>query len=131
MHPTRIFAILLRVFYLMRGSFTRIVSPVVWPALDIVLWGFIARYLNSVSMSTVGFITLFLGAGLFWEFFNRSMFGVTMTFMEDVWSRNFLNVFSTPIRISEYLVGLILAGTVVLALSMTIMLVLTTLLFGL
>src|SRR5439155_3369788 len=58
-------------------------------------------------------------------------FGVSMTFMEDVWSRNFLNVFATPIRVSEYLIGLVLSGSIVLVLSTTIMLAITMLLFGL
>ena len=30
-----------------------------------------------------------------------------MAFLEDVWSRNFLNVFATPLRISEYVAGLV------------------------
>ena len=48
-----------------------------------------------------------LGAVLLWDFFTRVMQGVTMAFFEDVWSRNFLNVFATPLSIAEYLAGLV------------------------
>ena len=49
-----------------------------------------------------------LGAVLLWDFLTRVMQGVTMAFFEDVWSRNFLNFFATPLRTSEYLAGLVL-----------------------
>ena len=46
-----------------------------------------------------------LGAVLLWDFFTRVMQGVTMAFFEDVWSRNFLNIFASPLSIPEYLGG--------------------------
>ena len=42
----------------------------------------------------VGTYSMLLGAVLLWDFFSRVMHGVTTTFFEDVWSRNFLNLFS-------------------------------------
>ena len=81
-----------------------------WVAIDIVLWGFITRYLNSVSHGGFNFVPALLGAVLLWDFLTRVMQGVTMAFFEDVWSRNFLNFFATPLRISEYLAGLVITG---------------------
>ena len=51
-----------------------------------------------------------LGAVLLWDFLTRVMQGVTMAFFEDVWSRNFLNFFATPLRMSEYLAGLLVVA---------------------
>ncbi|MGH8231150.1 MAG: ABC transporter permease [Steroidobacteraceae bacterium] len=124
-------AIALRQFYLMRSSPTRMLPMIAWVAVDIVLWGFISRYLNSVASSGVNFIASLLGAVLFWDFFTRVMQGVTMAFFEDVWSRNFINVFATPLLISEYLVGLICTGVVTSLIGLVVMLVLATWLFGL
>ena len=45
---------------------------------------------------------------LLWDFFSRVMHGVTTAFFEDVWSRNFLNFFASPLTISEYLAGLVI-----------------------
>ena len=131
MHFNRILAIVLRIIYLMRGSVTRIVSPVVWPVLDIVLWGFISKYMNEITPQGFNFGTAFLGAALLWEFFNRAAYGATMAFMEDVWSRNFLNLFATPITIVEYLVGLVLTGTLTSIVASAIMVALAGLVFGL
>src|SRR5450759_590324 len=103
-------AIVLRQLYLMRSSPVRVLPMIAWVAVDIVLWGFIARYLNSVTATGMNFVASLLGAVLFWDFFTRVMQGVTMAFFEDVWSRNFLNVFATPLLISEYLTGLILSS---------------------
>ena len=95
-------AIVLRQIYLLRGSPVRLFPMVTWVAIDIVLWGFITRYLNTVSGHGVNFVPTLLGAVLFWDFCTRIMQGVTTAFLEDVWSRNFLNVFAAPISISEY-----------------------------
>ena len=82
----------------------------VWVVVDIALWGFLTRYLNAVAQAEVNFVSLLLGAVLLWDFLTRVMQGVTMAFFEDVWSRNFLNFFATPLRMSEYLTGLVLAA---------------------
>jgi ABC-2 type transport system permease protein len=59
------------------------------------------------------------------------MQGVTLTFFEDVWSRNFLNIFSTPLSIWEYLSGLVLSSIGSSAVGLVVMVVLATTLFGL
>jgi ABC-2 type transport system permease protein len=124
-------AIALRQFYLMRSSPTRVLPMIAWVAIDIILWGFISRYLNSVASTGINFISSLLGAVLFWDFFTRVMQGVTMAFFEDVWSRNFINIFATPLLISEYLTGLVLTGIVTSLVGLLVMLLLATWLFGL
>jgi ABC-2 type transport system permease protein len=124
-------AIALRQLYLMRSSPTRVLSMIAWVAIDIILWGFISRYLNSVSAAGINFTASLLGAVLFWDFFTRVMQGVTMAFFEDVWSRNFINIFATPLLISEYLTGLVLTGVTTSLLGLIVMLLLATWLFDL
>jgi ABC-2 type transport system permease protein len=123
--------IALRQFYLLRGSPTRVLPIFAWAAIDIVLWGFITRYLNAVSGARVDFVPLLLGAVLLWDFFTRIMHGVTTAFLEDIWSRNFLNLFATPLRISEYVSGLVLTSIVTSAFGLVVMLLLATTVFGL
>ena len=131
MQPGRSGAIFLRQFYLLRGSPARVVPLFAWVAIDIVLWGFITRYLNSVARSGFNFVPALLGAVLLWDFFSRVMQGVTTAFFEDVWSRNFLNIFATPLSISEYLLGLVLSSIVTSSFGLVVMLVLATAVFGL
>ncbi len=124
-------AIALRQIYLMRSSPVRVLPMIAWVAVDIVLWGFIARYLNGVNSRGINFTASLLGAVLFWDFFTRVMQGVTMAFFEDVWSRNFINVFASPLQISEYLCGLVLTGIATSAIGLVVMLLLATAVFGL
>jgi len=124
-------AILLRQWYLLRGSPVRALPMFAWVGIDIVLWGFISRFLNSVSAAGINFTTVFLGAVLLWDLCGRVMQGLTTAFLEDVWSRNFLNLFASPLRISEYVTGLVLASITTSLIGLTVMLALAVPVFGL
>ncbi len=123
--------IVLRQIYLLRGSPVRVFPMVTWVAIDIVLWGFITRYLNTVSGSGVNFVPTLLGGVLLWDFCTRIMQGVSTAFLEDVWSRNFLNLFSSPLSISEYIAGLVVTSIMTSVLGLAAMLLLATSLFHL
>ncbi len=127
----RIWAVALRIFYLMRGSPARILPLFVWVAIDILLWGFITKFLNNVASAKLNFVPMLLGAVLLWDFFTRVMHGVATSFFEDVWSRNFLNVFASPLRISEYLSGLVLTSVLTSLVGLVVMLLLAMGVFGL
>lgn len=127
----RIAAIVLRQYYLIRGSLSRVMPLFAWVAIDMVLWGFITKYLNAVTMSGFNFVPTLLGAVLLWDFLVRVMQGVTIAFFEDVWSRNFLNIFATPLSISEYLLGLVISSIATSLVGLLMMIVLASALFGL
>ncbi len=127
---SRIAAIVLRQLYLLRGSPARFAPLVVWVVIDIVLWGFITRYLNTVSSSGFNFVPTLMGAVLLWDFLIRCMQGITLTFFEDVWTRNFLNIFATPLSTYEYVGGLVLSSIMTSSLGLIVMLVLASLAFG-
>lgn len=128
---SRTAAVVLRQFYLLRGSPARILPLFAWVAVDILLWGFITRYLNTVASPGFNFVPALLGAVLLWDFFSRVMHGVATAFLEDVWSRNFLNFFASPLSISEYLCGLVFTSIATSMLGLVVMLVLATTVFGL
>ena len=124
-------AIVLRQFYLMRGSPARVLPLFAWVAIDMVLWGFLTRYLNSIAPPGFNFVPAFLGAVLLWDFFIRVMQGVSIAFFEDVWSRNFLNFFASPLAISEYVGGLVLSSIITSLVGLLAMILLAAAVFGL
>src|SRR6516165_11988261 len=126
MNLKRTSAIVIRHLYLVSGSPARVLPLFAWVAIDMVLWGFITRYLNSVSAAKFDFVPIFLGAVLLWDFFIRVMHGVTMAFLEDVWSRNFLNFFATPLAISEYVTGLVLSSIATSSIGLVVLFVLAS-----
>ncbi len=128
MSLTRISAIVLRQYYLTRDNPTRFIQIFLWPFLDIVLWGFLSTYLGKVA--SPGLVPMLLGGIVLWDFLTRVMTGVTMTFFEDVWSRNFLNMFASPLSISEYVSGMVLSTIWTSAIGFVAMLAAAGFLFG-
>ena len=60
---------------------------------------------------------------------SRVTFGIVTTFFEDVWSRNFLNMFASPLRIPEYLMGLVLSGIITSVVGLGLMMGLAGIVF--
>jgi ABC-2 type transport system permease protein len=131
MRGTRVFAITLRHLYLLKGSVSRVMPIFAWVTIDMILWGFIARYLASVSLPGLTIGTALLAAVVCWGFFGRVMQGVSMAFFEDVWSRNFLNIFTTPLTIAEYIAGLALSSVLTSLIALVVLLVMSSWLFDL
>lgn len=125
----RIFAIIARQFFLYKGNLMRLISMFLWPLISILQWGFVMRYLSKLGESTISFTTVILGAVVMYEFMTRIMNGIMVAFLEDVWSRNFLNLFASPIKIEEYLFGLVLFSIVVGSVNFLIISIITALLF--
>ncbi len=131
MKMRRIGAIVLRQIYLLRGSPTRVLPLFAWIAIDVMLWGFITRYLNAIASPGFDFVPAMLGAVLLWDFLSRVMQGVTMAFFEDVWSRNFLGIFASPLSRAEYVSGLVLTGIGTSLVGLAVMIALASSAFGL
>ncbi len=106
MNWNKIFALSLRHVYLIKGSFPRILDLIYWPTIQIFLWGFISKFftLNSTFYeNTVGVI---LSAAILYDFLFRSSISYNMMFLEEIWSRNFTNLFIAPIKLSEIITAL-------------------------
>ena len=106
MNLIKIYALSLRHIYLIKGSFPRILDLIYWPTIQIFLWGFISEFftLNSTYYeNTVGII---LSAAILYDFLFRSSISYNMMFLEEIWSRNFTNLFIAPIKISEIIAAL-------------------------
>jgi len=83
-----------------------------WPILELLVWGFLSVYLEKLSLSGVNIVSLLLGAMIFWELLNRSQQAVTIAFLEDVWEKNLLNLFVTPVKVIEFLLSTVVLGLV-------------------
>ena len=93
----------LRHLYLTMNSFPRILDLIYWPTVQIFLWGFISKFftINSEYYSnTVGVI---LTAAILYDFLFRASISFNMMFLEEIWSRNFTNLFIAPVRIRKLL----------------------------
>ena len=102
----RMYALSLRHLYVIRSSFPRILDLIYWPTIQIVLWGFISKFFTMHSdfyNHTVGII---LSAAILYDFLFRSSISFNMLFLEEIWSRNFTNLFVAPLKVSEIIMAL-------------------------
>ena len=106
MNWNKIYGLSLRHFYLIKSSFPRILDLIYWPSIQILLWGFISKFFtlsSSYYNNTVGVI---LSAAILYDFLFISSISYNMMFLEEIWSRNFTNLFIAPIKISEIITAL-------------------------
>ena len=106
MNFNKVYALGLRHMYLISNSLPRIIDLIYWPTVQIFLWGFISKFftLNSEYYSnTVGII---LTAAILYDFLFRVSISFNMMFLEEIWSRNFTNLFIAPIKLSEMIASL-------------------------
>ena len=122
MNWRRVQALVIRYSFLYTRSGPRVLEMIFWPLMDLLVWGYLTKYLMQSSNGVPRSITYLIGAMIFWDILYRAQQSVSVSFLEDVWSRNLINVFVAPIRISEfiaatYVVGFIKVGATVVILS--------------
>ena len=104
-------SIALRYFWLYTRHPVRIIELVFWPFVQLLVWGFLTKYLQSEGSGNFPeTITHLIGAIILWDALFRSQQGVSISFLEDVWTRNLLNIFAAPVRITEYVGAMFLVG---------------------
>ncbi len=102
----RIVAIIQRHLFLYQRSLPRLTEIFFWPLLDVLVWGFVTIYLKGVQPALPQFVSFLLGALILWDILYRAQQGISVSFLEEVWSKNLLNLFVSPLRPSEFLAAL-------------------------
>jgi ABC-2 type transport system permease protein len=106
----RISAMLLRYYFLLRSSWPRLIELAFWPTLEMLIWGFTSHYFASQMSNTGQVIAALISGALLWDFLIRAQLGVSMSFLEELWSRNLGHLFISPIRTHEWMAALVSAS---------------------
>src|SRR5215204_6733862 len=116
--PQRIFAMVLRYWYLLRSSWPRILELIYWPAVQMLMWGFLQTYLatNAGFFAQAG--GTFIGAVLLWDILFRGQLGFSISFLEEMYARNLGNLMMSPLRPVEFIGALMIMSIVRLAIGM-------------
>jgi ABC-2 type transport system permease protein len=101
----RVRALIRRHAYLLLKSWPRIVSMAYYPTVTMVLWAFLTLYLTPTNRFLTDAPGFFIGAVLLWDVLFRGQLGVSLTFIEEMYSRNLGNLFVSPLRLSEFIAG--------------------------
>ena len=102
----RIYALSIRHLYLIKSSFPRILDLIYWPTIQIILWGFISKFFTLYSDYYNNTIGVILSCAILYDFLFRSSISFNMLFLEEIWSRNFTNLFVAPLKINEIITAL-------------------------
>lgn len=107
----RIRALVRRHSYLLLKSWPRLVSMAYYPTVTMVLWAFLTIYLTPTTSFLKNAPGFFIGAVLLWDVLFRGQLGVSLTFVEEMYSRNLGNLFVSPLRLREFIVGQLVMST--------------------
>jgi ABC-2 type transport system permease protein len=113
----RISAMMLRHWYLLRSSWPRLLDLIYWPTVQMLTWGFLQYYIAS----NAGFFAraggTFIGAVLLWDILFRGQLGFSISFLEEMYSRNLGNIMMSPLRPFEFITALMVMSVVRLAIG--------------
>ena len=126
----RIAAMVARYMYLLRSSWPRLLDLIYWPAVQMLMWGFLQLYISQ----NAGFFAraggTFIGALLLWDMLFRGQLGFSISFLEEMWSRNLANLMISPLRPVEFVIALMIMSMVRLAIGIVPVTLLAIAFFG-
>ncbi len=127
---TRVGAMVRRYWYLLRSSWPRMLDLIYWPTVQMLMWGFLQMYVaqNAGFFAQAGGV--FIGAVLLWDILFRGQLGFSISFLEEMWSRNVGNLMMSPLRPVEFIAALMIMSVVRLAIGMVPVTLLAVAFFG-
>ncbi|WP_341894546.1 ABC transporter permease [Ferrovibrio terrae] len=108
----RMTAMLLRHWYLLSGSWTRVVELIYWPAVQMIMWGFLTQFLAGKTSYVAQAFGVFIAGMMLWDSMFRVQLGVAISFLEEMWSRNLGNLFVSPLRPGEFAASILAMGLI-------------------
>jgi ABC-2 type transport system permease protein len=120
----------LRYVYLLRSSWTRLLELIYWPAVQLFVWGFLQLYISQNSGFFARVSGVFIAAVLMWDMLFRGQLGFSISFLEEMWSRNLGNLMISPLRPIELVSALMIMSIIRLAIGMVPVTMLAIAFFG-
>jgi ABC-2 type transport system permease protein len=108
----------LRYWYLLRSSFPRLIELIYWPAVQMLMWGFLQTYIAEQASLFAKAGGVFIGAVLLWDILFRGQLGFSISFLEEMYARNLGNLLISPLRATEFVAALMVMSIIRLAIGM-------------
>ncbi len=126
----RIGAMVSRYWYLLRSSWPRILDLIYWPAVQMLMWGFLQTYISQNAGYFAQAGGVFIGAVLLWDILFRGQLGFSISFLEEMYARNLGNLMMSPLRPVEFVAALMIMSLIRLAIGMVPVSLLAIAFFG-
>lgn len=115
----RIYAVILRYFFYFRHSLDRLSDAFYWPTIDLLLWGLTSFYFRQFSSNLSLIIIVVISGILLWIIVWRAQYEITVNLLEEIWNRNLINLFSAPLKFSEWVISVLIMGFLKAILSLS------------
>lgn len=122
-------AVVIRHLFEWRRNLDRVVDAFWWPIVDVIVWGLASNYLRQNNPSIPDVVSLFLGGIMLWVFVQNSQRDINMPLLVEGWNRNLINLFTTPIRLREFIAGTVILGIFKLACTTAVLWTLSYMLY--
>lgn len=119
MNIKRIFAMILRYAYSTRHNLDRLSDMFYWPAMDLLIWGITGLYLAQITNGSANYLFVILNGLVFWIVIWRSQYEITTNLLAELWDRNIVNLFTTPLTVFEWMAAFIIFGFTKTLISLT------------
>lgn len=106
----RVWALVIRHWYNFKHSGDKMSDAFYWPAMDILLWGLTSTYFLRAGSNVPNLMVILLSGLVYWRVVWRSQYEITTNLLEELWARNMVNFFASPITIWEWMIGVVVLG---------------------
>ena len=119
MNFNRVFAIILRHMFTTMHQLERFFDVIISPVLVLILWGFLSKYVQNIQSSQLA--SFLLGGMILWVIFEKVSTDIGVNFMFEIWDRNIINLFASPITFLEFIIGLMVISFIKIMIALTSM----------
>lgn len=104
----RIVALMYRYTMLLRHDLGKVVDTFYWPLIDIFSWGFMTIYISQTQLPQSNIAKVLLSAIILWTLVYIVARDVAVSFLDDMWDRNVINLYCSPLKPIEFLISSLL-----------------------
>jgi len=106
----RVMAIIYRYSISTRHNLDKLSDMFYWPALDLFLWGLTGIYFAKLSGDFQKTSYVLLTGLVFWIVVWRAQYEINTNFLDELWDKNLVNLFASPLTIYEWILAVVLFG---------------------
>lgn len=107
----RIWAIVLRYARETFHDIFSLADYVYWPIMDIFMWGMMSVWMSQQGTNSPAHLVLVILSGLvFWHIIYQANIEIAKNLLEEFWTQNLINIFSTPLTTYEWLGAVMILG---------------------
>jgi ABC-2 type transport system permease protein len=107
MNMNRIKGIFFRYLYVLKKGPQQLCDLFYWPLIDILLWGLTAKWIQ-VQNDSLNLPLIMMTGLIFWQVIWRGSVDISVSMLQEFWHRNLINLFSTPLKLREWIAGMII-----------------------